>query len=323
MEAEDSSQQGAAWEAFGGPCRALRVAREADGNLVVFGLRTDDSLWQRRQSAHSGAWSEWTRVVERVRGVDVAMDQRGRLALVVVDVEGACWQLSQSFPYGAWGYPRELGIEASQIAAVCRYDGRFVAAALAGDQVYVSEQTRPGGAWGEWSLLGGGYTRILMTRNGFGQPIVFGVAADPAIDWTIQRGTRWDPWMILADKFAELSPDIGPDGRLHVACVDAEGGLHHRREARQGLDWGEWTRLPAEGTAVVAMFRSAGAYEVYGLDRAGAALRVRRTGGAWGAREELGGGGFVHLEAYEDATGRLELFAVAGAGELLRRSVGP
>lgn len=230
--------------------------------------------------------------------------------------------MAQDAPYGQWGRPRKLGIGGTQIAVACKTDGKIVAFVLDGDTIHISEQTESGGGWGEWYQIDGGYTKILAVRNGFGQIVLFGITDEPAIYYSVQRGPGgfWDSWEQVAEETADLSVELGPDGRLYMAFVDSEDGVWCLKERQPGREWGDWEDLHSTCKQVVGLIRSAGPYEVYGLDSEGAVWRRRRSKGEWGEWESLGGLGYVQIDVFEDKDGELELFAVAESGRIYRRS---
>lgn len=316
------SAGGPVWAPLGEDCRRLRVAREAGGNLVVFGLRADRRLWQRRQ-LDSGDWDEWSWIADDVEQFDVATDRRGRLSIFSVDRNGSCRVVTQDAPYSAWGRPRRLGMTASQIIAVCRGDGALVVFALDDATVQVNEQPEPGGGFGEWrELVGDGYSRLAVTTNGFGQIVLFGITEARAVHAAIQRGPRgaWDDWKPVVEEAVDLAVESGPDGRLHLACVDAKDGVGYLRETRPGHAWGEREDLRSTCKQVVGFFRSHGPYELYGLAPDGAVWRTRRRKDGWDAWTCLGGVGYVQIDVFEDAKGALHLFALAASGRVDWRS---
>lgn len=312
------------WEAFGGSCRELKIARESGGNLIVFGLHADRTVWQRSQSP-KGEWGEWTLVGDDVEQFDVVMDRRGRLWVFGVDRRGACWMVAQSAPYGNWGRPRRLGMGASQMKALCKTDGRIVVFALDGDSIHINEQVEPGGSFGEWYEVDGGYTKIVVARNGFGHLVLFGITDDPAIYASVQRapGGAWSDWEEVAEETADLAVETGPDGRLHLACVDSEQGLWYVKEKRPGQELGDWEDLKATGKQAVGFFRSDAQYELYALDAKGAVWRTRRAKGGWEAWMCLGGIGYAQLDVFEDEKGELLVLAVAESGRIYRLARAP
>ncbi len=305
------------WAPLGADCRQMRVRREAGGNLAVFAARRDGSLWQ-RTALQGGGWDEWVRIPGEVEAFELAMDARGRLWVFAVDRRGGCWAAAQDAPYGQWGKSRRLGVAGTQVVAVSRPDGRIVACALDREDIHVGQQTAPGGSFGAWERLDGDCVRIVAARNGFGQPVLFRVTEEPAIHATIQRalGGAWDEWSEVAARATDLSVELGPDGRMHLACVDVEGRGRYTRESAPGLGWGEWEELGGTWRHVVGFFRSAGPYELHAIGGDGAVWRCLRSRGAWEPWVCVGGAGYVQLEAFEDAGGELQLFALTADGRI-------
>lgn len=315
-------EQDLRWEAFGGPLRALAVVVGGDGCVHAFGIDDDHALGHRRELAPGGAWSEWEALEEGTVCYAVSTDPRGRIAVVSADEEGAV-RLRLADAAGVWAGGSELTSELGPvdlIGVAHRTDGSLMVVAQAEDRTLVVEQRGVNGRWGEWYDVGDGSDDLFALRNGVGDLVLIGLAAED-LWYSAQRrpDSDWAEWKKLAVGIVEGVAVCGPRGCLNLFAIDNENRLKWSFEERPGGAWSDFVELAPDCCRVAAAFRGDGSLGLFVVEPGtGVVWLATMAAGESTAWRSLGGRRIEGLQAVTTPRGSIALFAVDAAGQVSR-----
>jgi endonuclease/exonuclease/phosphatase family metal-dependent hydrolase len=179
---------------------SLKVARNADGRLEVFGINQHQNIWHTWQTAPNGkwvgGWSQLYRGSDTLVALDVAANADGRLEVVGINQHQNIWHTWQTAPNGKWvgGWSQlySSGDNLTSLKVARNADGRLEVFGINQHQnIWHTWQTAPNGKWvGGWSQLyssGDNLTSLKVARNADGRLEVFGIN---------QHQNIWHTWQL-------------------------------------------------------------------------------------------------------------------------------
>lgn len=208
------------------PSPAPAIARNADGTLEIFVVRSDWSVWHSRQRP-GGSWPDppsWD-PLGKPGGPDsgtmgplaVAANLDGRLELFAVDIpatdttNSAIWHKRQTEPNGdSWsewhsrGAPHNQSVGPVPTIAV-NSDGRLELFTVSVGKVWHSGQ-RSADEWSPWRTLGrpgSAFAEVTVHTNSEGRLVLFATEQDSGSHlWQREQGVAggdsWSPWLSRA-----------------------------------------------------------------------------------------------------------------------------
>jgi ricin-type beta-trefoil lectin protein len=223
--------------------------------------------------------------------------------------------------------------------------GRSDAFAIGDDRaVWHSHRATPGGAWSNWTSLGGIVGSLTSTQYG---KVTAAVHADGRVvvfvqgtDWGVHINEQQSPggpftgWQGLPGGgnylYNTLSVSRNADGRLEVFGVRLQDGrLYHNWQTSPNGGWSGWhpltDQMVAGGRGVASVLNGAGGLEVYATLTDGALHRRYQTSGGWSGWEpiHLPGptAGAWQPQAIRHPDGRVHLFALVTNGPVSNHGI--
>jgi hypothetical protein len=191
-------------------------------------------------------------------------------------------------------------------------------------------QTKPGGTWGSWSLLGHPQSSLTVegsptvVENQDGRLEVFTVGADEALwhIWQTAPNGPWSSWASLAKPANGgvnplVSAHVNDDGRLEVFAINRDGALWHIWQTTPSGPWSTWASLGMpEGISMPVVSQNQdGRLEAFtvGSDQALWHIWQTKPGGTWGNWFSSGGPQHANPSmsrstVRKNEDGRLEVF---------------
>lgn len=252
------------------------IALNADKTLGVFVVRSDLSVWCRREKPGSGGWGNWESLGcpsgphdGTVGPLTAAVNADGRVEVFTTDSNGVvrhCWQVE---PNGSWSRWGALGLPSGQLAGrglvtVRNNDGRLELFAIgaADGAVWHRRQSQPGGSWADWASLGDqgrGFAEITVAADAGDRLVLFATEQlgqpDPYSAtglWQCAQptpGGGWSPWRNRSD-LLNSGPDTPIEGPVLV--LGEQNWLRLLTRASGGADIYEAIQVKADSTAVDA-----------------------------------------------------------------------
>jgi hypothetical protein len=238
----------------------------ADGLLEVFAVRSDLTVWHRKQRP-DGGWSDWATLRKPGDGtlgpLAAAANADGRLELFATDSEGAVWHCWQREPGHDWSQWRsmkspEVSSVRSRLAATQNQDGRLELFAAHLDSGAVCHRSqRPEGGWSQWRSLGRkghGFEGVAVAANLVGCLVLFATELDSSNGlWQRQQtipGGDWSPWDSLSDlvsfddihgPIADPTLALGADRHLQaVLRISGIGEMYHLLQGAEPTSLHSW-----------------------------------------------------------------------------------
>jgi VCBS repeat protein len=295
------------------------VARNADGRLEVFTVRSDHTLWHIWQIAPNSGWSQW----EALGGLSIVSEPvaitnaDGRLEVFAVAAHRALvhrWQLA---PNGAWSDWHSLdGPVYGNPAVAMNADGSLEAFVIGADgSLWHKYQFAPNSGWSGWvSLPGSLASDPVVAVNADGRLEVFAVAADSALThtWQVAPNSGWSRWESFGGVVTAVpAVGINADGRLEVFVRGRDYALYHRYQWAPNSGWSGWVGLGGYLTSNPVVGSNAdGRLEVFvrGSDYALYHLYQLAPNSGWSGWAGLGGYLTSNPTTGINADGRLEVF---------------
>jgi len=299
---------------------ALAAAPNQDGRLEVFAVGAGGVLWH--------AWQRTSPSDEQVVDMDhfppppvPGNDQALSAALVQ-------WKPGPSF--SGWSYWERLGSDGiRQIAVGRNQDGRLEVFCVRGDHTVAHLwQVAPNSGWSGWNSLGGAVTQIAVTANADGRLELFGVGRDGGLVhmWQTAPNNGWSGWERLGSpgSISQVTAACDDNGVLQVLALGLDGRVVGMRQDSAGRGpWHGWDRVGDDRSfqSITLARHADGHLQVFGI------AADRTIWYAWKARQTLVattwtdtwrslGGSAVALSVGLNADGRMEVFAIDGAGKL-------
>ena len=241
-----SSNGWSAWLPHGAPSGSFVVGpvtagRTADGRVEVFVVDSAGNLWNIRQTAVAGPWSDWNSFGSAGGGLDdrptLAPNADGRLTLFVRDNDGGLWSQTQI-----------------QVSASDDWSG------------WVSEGTAGGGF----------FDHPVVGNSADGRLELFLTGRDGSIwhKWQTAASNGWSSWVSegsVGGGFTDAAPELGRNGdaRLELFAIARDGNLWHKRQTAASNGWSGWASLGQPGAVAMSTVP-----DVFGLPPAEAAAAV-------------------------------------------------
>jgi hypothetical protein len=307
------------WTSLGGVAQSVSTARDANGNLDVFVIGSNNDVDYRSQSP-SGAWSGWTPLGGWVTSISAIRDSSGNLDVFVIGSNNDVDYRSQS-PSGAWSGWHSLGGGVLSISTALDARGNLDVFAIATDQsVWYRSQSPLGIWWNNWTDLGGRVSSISTIRDNSGDLEVFGIGGDQSVWYRSQNPNNyaWSGWIGLAGWVSAISTAVDMHGDLEVFGIGGDQSVWYQSLPPLG-DWSGWTSIGGGGVTSISTSRdSDGTLGVFGIAGNSVWYQLQAPGGAWSGWMGLGGG-VTSISAIEDTGGNLGVVAIAPGGAVWYR----
>lgn len=300
------------WTALGGPFRQFTAIRGRDGAVELFAVGRDDDTLHARRQPPGGAWSEWESSPD-VALVAATLDARGRIVQFARGPQGELWMRRRPGP-GAWTPWQNLGLDGDQLAVGCYAEDLLIALTVASDGLlYSSEETRPGGEFGEWE---GDWENddethlqiaVARDRNALS---IFSLHSDHTLWHSREKGEDFSEWRQIGARIDRFSVASDLRGALHLATIADDRSLRTCAQKTPGGPWGPWERSEADLLDVQLTARGEGVV-LHAIDHAGVAGSFGPAG--W---TTLGGPALVGILALETRKGELLRLGLDHAGTL-------
>lgn len=201
----------------------VAAGRSGDGRVEVFVVDANGTLWNIRQSAVNGPWSDWNSFGSVGGGLDdrpaLARSADGRLELFCRGVDNALWHRWQT-----------------QVSAV--------------------------DSWSEWvshGTAGGGFfdhPAVESSADGRLELFLTGVDGNIWHIWQTVASNGWSSWTSEGSAgggFTDAAPEVGRngDGRLELFAVARDGNLWHKWQTVASNGWSPWASLGQPGMPMV------------------------------------------------------------------------
>jgi hypothetical protein len=197
----------------------VTAGRTADGRVEVFVVDNAGTLWNIRQTAVTGPWSDWDSFGSAGGGLDdrpaLARNADGRLTLFVRGNDGALWSRLQT-------------------------------------QVSAADE------WSDWvseGVAGGGFLdHPVVGSSADGRLELFLTGRDGNVwhKWQTAASNGWSAWVSedsAGGGFTDAAPELGRngDGRLELFAVARDGNLWHKWQTAASNGWSGWASLGQPG----------------------------------------------------------------------------
>jgi hypothetical protein len=251
------------------PMQRVAAAQQNNGNVMLFALNGQGSVYAVGQGSPGGDWGSWSG--PSLGGqpgpfVSIAASAQGGsrgVELWAVGADGQIWTLYQLTAGGAWSHWEGPGFKGQpvpmrQMAAGLQNNGNVMLFTL-DDNGFVRaiSQQSPGGDWGPWSgaQLGGqphAFTQIAATEQKGSRGVeVWGLGSDGQI-WTLFQltpGGSWSHWEGPGFKgqpktMQQIAAALENNGNVMLFSVDSDGKMWSIGQNSPGGDWGPWSTLP-------------------------------------------------------------------------------
>jgi hypothetical protein len=176
-------------------------------------------------------------------------------------------------------------------------DGRLEVFARGTDNaLFHAWQKTAGGAWSDWSSLGGDLTNAAeIGVNKDGRLEVFARGTNGALfhTWQTTAGGAWSGWSSLGGAITgNTAVGVNADGRLEVFARGTDDALHHVWQTTAGGAWSSWAKLGGDITGQAGLgVNHDGRLEAFVRDSSGAVSHIWQTtpNGGWSGFSSLGG----------------------------------
>jgi hypothetical protein len=249
--------------------KSFVIGRNQDGRQEIFGLGTDNALWQQWQTSPNGEWSQWRTL--RTPAADVSItdkftvgrNQDGRQEVFALAGDGNIWQIWQTAPNNGWSNWRNLGqpvagIRTSdRISVASNRDSRQELFVMGRDDaLWHTWQIAPNNGWHDWASLGKPADRHLTqpvaATNADGHLEVFAPGdgafcnrwqlAPNANQWRTEGWNEKPPPRVTPPVgLTRLEVALNFEDRLEVIGFGDDGALWHAWQ--QAPAWSEWHSL--------------------------------------------------------------------------------
>jgi hypothetical protein len=296
------------WTGLGGQALSISTARDANGDVDVFAIGTDQGLWYQSQTPN-GTWSGWIDRGGKVLSISAIRDSNGNLDVFAIGTNKAVYYQSQT-PNGAWSGWMGLGGAVLSLGTTLDATGDLDVFAVGTNKaVYYRSQT-PGGTWGGWMDLGGTVLSISPALDAKGNLDVFAIATNQAVYYQSQAPKgAWSGWFDLHGTGASLTTALDGKGDLDVFIVGTDQVAYYRSQASNGY-WSDWTSLLGDMVSISAALNANGDLALFGVGTANALYyQVEPSNGNFGYWMALDGG-VQSISALRDDHGNYDVFAI-------------
>lgn len=247
------------------------VGRNDNGQLEVFKIGDNGTLYHRWQKPSNGAWAAWSPLGGSLSpGFAIVNDLKGEMEIFGVDRESRNLEWTRQLATNSldWSPWSDLGgVLDSTVAAARNRDGRIVVFVVdaATERVKYLEQTADETGWSPWADLGGAVrSGLAVGKNRDGRLELFGIAAGSGAlvhCWQLQaNSTNWSGW-------ASLGGAIRPgyvvarnlDGIVDVFGINRTNGSINRISQMgtgDSLHWTQWKNFGSNVEPGLAIARS-------------------------------------------------------------------
>jgi GH25 family lysozyme M1 (1,4-beta-N-acetylmuramidase) len=206
---------------------------------------------------------------------------------------------------------------------VSNRDGRLEAFGRGVDEaLWHAWQKTPGGAWSDWSTLGGklsGDPQVVQDEDG--RLEAFGVEADGSVEhiWQTTVGGSWSEWKSLGGSVASaLAVAQNADGRVEVFGLDKDGAVTTVFQNAPNGSWSDWFDLGGTlvGNPSVGILQD-GRLALFARTAGDAISTLTQTApnGSFSAKwSNLGGAIASDVGVGINGDGRVEIFGLASDG---------
>jgi hypothetical protein len=301
---------------------SITTARDAKGNLDLFGIGSDHAAYYQSQPP-GGAWSGWTQLgTNWVSSLSTALDASGNMNVFCIGKDNNVYCQSRSSS-GAWsGWVGLTQGYVSSISPVLDAHGNLDLFAIGSDH-NVYYQSRSGGRWSGWNGLTSGYVSSISTiLDGSGKLDVFGIGSDQNVYYQSQSPSgAWSGWIgtptyatsiwlpLTPITVSSISTIRDVHGNLDVFGIGSGGQVYYQTQSPGG-SWSLWNGISGGANAISTSLDASGNLGLFviGTDNA-MYYQLQSPGGAWSDWMGLPGG-VQALSPIEDKGGNLAIFAI-------------
>jgi hypothetical protein len=146
------------WTTMEGQLRNIAAETNAAGRVELVGTNFLGQIFHRVQTvANSDTWSPWTQLPGELSSIALARNQDGRLEIFGANSAGVpVHSVETAGNTDTWQPWQTFGGAVTQVAADTNSDGRIELFGVnSAGQIFHLWQQTPGGAWTDWSQIGG------------------------------------------------------------------------------------------------------------------------------------------------------------------------
>jgi hypothetical protein len=313
-----------AWSDMNQPVQALSTVHDAQGNLHVFGIGTNNAVQYDWQSTNDGFWQGWRNLGGAVRAISTIVDAHGNAEVFAIGTNNAVYWGSAPYRniFSGW---TELGGFAQSITTSLDAHGNLDVFFVGGNNVlYCDSQSATSGAWSGWYSLGAwlkggsGSGYLSASLDAQGNLDVFGIGSDSAVWCKSQSAATgsWSGYFTLGGAVLSLTTSRDILGNLDVFVIGTDGAVCYSSQPRNGGSFSSWTymgRSPKQlaWQSVSAGMDSDGNLDVFTVDTSdNVYYQVAPPTGTLGAWFSPGRGVKSISIIRDNVTGKLDVFGV-------------
>jgi hypothetical protein len=252
------------------PAKQLAAAGQNTGNLMLFLLDLDGTVWSLPQTSPGGGWGNWTGpglAGQPTPFTQIAAVQQGGnrgIELWGIAGDGQIWTLYQATPGGTWSKWEGPGFKGqpvamTRVAAAGQSNGTVALFSLdAAGSVWEIAEMSPGGNWGGWSgpnfeSQSLPFVEIAAAQLSGGLGVQLWATDAAGLISTIYQqapGGAWTAWKVpgFCDQSVPMSVMAAAgqnNGDLMLFSIEVGGGLWGIGETDPNQVWGSWVELPS------------------------------------------------------------------------------
>jgi len=269
---------GGAWSGWEGPgfkgqpvpAWQVAAADQNTGDLMLFTLDMEGSVWCIPQQSAGGNWGAWSGPSLNGQPCPffqiAASQQNGNRGVELwgIDAEGQIWTLYQTTPGGAWSHWEGPGFKGqsvpmTRVAAAGQNTGSVMLFALdTNGSVWSIGQVSPGGNWGAWSGPNLAdqpkpFHQISAAQQSGNRGVELWATDESGEIWTLYQttpGGAWSKWEGPGFKgqtvpISRTAAAGQNNGDVELFALEFGGlALWSIAQSSAGGNWGAWIELP-------------------------------------------------------------------------------
>jgi hypothetical protein len=323
------------WNDLGQQLQAMSPVYDAQHNLHLFGIGTNNTVYQDvAYSDLGGLFAGWKSVGGvAAQSISAILDSHGSLNVFVIGTNHDLYWTSQPTYDGASGSWTCMGGWFGSFTTVLDPHGNLDVFAVGGDNLlYAAAQSATSGAWGSWYRLGGAVQsssslnpngNLSASLDSQGNLHVFYIGTDNAVYCYMQPNTNglwtWS-YSRLGGWVWTISSSLDALGNLDVFGIGADNAVWYTSQPRNSGSFSSWTSLglgPNQETwqSVHAGLDGHGNLDVFAIGTDGVVRYVvappNPTPGPW--MKKLGDSIKSISLVPDNVTGNMDLFAIGSS----------
>jgi IPT/TIG domain len=246
-----SNQQFGTFSSLGGWVAQVVSARQANGDLVLFGIGGDHAVWENVQTSPGGAFSGWTSLGGWASQIAVATNQDGTLTVFAIGSDGAALANKQNSPtdptFGGWYSLGGSGIQ--QLAPARDVNGNLDLFVIGSDNAvwFTTQSAANSLSFNGWTSLGGWTSQIAVATNQDGTLTVFAIGGDHAA-WANKQNSPSDlsfgGWYSLGGWVEQLAVGLDAAGDVELFAIAGDSTVWERvQSSPDSGSFGGWSSL--------------------------------------------------------------------------------